>query len=32
MELVERLSRQVGGEFEIAGACGTTARVRFPIS
>jgi two-component sensor histidine kinase len=32
MELVERLSRQLGGEFGIAGACGTTARVRFPIS
>jgi two-component sensor histidine kinase len=32
MELIERLSRQLGGEFEIAGDRGTTARVRFPIS
>jgi two-component sensor histidine kinase len=32
LELVERLSRQLGGEFEIAGYSGTTARVRFPLS
>jgi two-component sensor histidine kinase len=32
LELVERLSRQLGGEFEIASHSGTTARVRFPLS
>jgi two-component sensor histidine kinase len=31
LELVERLSRQVGGRFDITNHCGTTARVRFPL-